>query len=482
MNVDLEILMTRLRWPTAMTRWWAMQELAALLLTSETQEEVSKRLQAELTRCRLEAESIEILCIFWMAVQQGYRPPHDLGSALSCPSFLAGLLLSDMELECHDGPNPPLEVVPEDFDVPAQFREVHGLGVPRIYHTRLLELQRHTGLPFVSQCAFEWSRTDSAYPEAPIQGDLGYFIRSFGDSATGGFAPRSVLRMLTAYQRTLDVARVFWGVPEEVLLSIAVEAALPVDPTLAFLRSARPSWLPHLGKHVTADATSVEDFIRSMLDSLMTARPGAVLLALVSPIYVDNHEIVELSVVRWRQWGTNSIDAGDLAARFYGRQKSWDYGVSQAPVWGLTTFVPMAELEHVLDHETNAAPMAVVYGISRVGYLQKDLYPSRLYYPIITDLDGQLTVEPSSGELKFSALHGSVATACYWNAGWSPVHPIEMSGLCGTALVGTEDSRQAHREPPPDGHFYLWQITRLRRPNGYGPFSADEPICGVFLQ
>lgn len=80
-----------------------------------------------------------------------------------------------------------------------------------------------------------------------------------------------------------------------------------------------------------------------------------------------------------------------------------------------------------------------------------------------------------------SATSGRVATACYWNAGWSPVHPQTMSGLCGTALVGTMESPQAKGEPAPDRNFYLWQVTRLRRTSGYEAFTPDEPVCGVIL-
>lgn len=481
MSLDLEMLIARLRWPIAATRWWAMQELGALLLSSEPHGEVSKRLLAELTFCRLEAEAVEVLCVFWMAAKQGYRPPPDLVSALTRPSLLAEMLLSDMKLKLRGGPNPPLQMVSDDFEVPGSFLDDQGVGIPRIYLTLLTQLERDFGLPFVSQCAFEWSRTEGAYPEAPIQGDLGYFVRPLGDGVTGCFAHRAMLRMMTAYQRTLDVARVIWGAPEEIVWPLAVEA-LPVDPTLAFLRPARPSWFPKLGKQVTADATSVETFVGSMLEALAAAQPGGVLLACVSPIYVDSEEIVELSVVRWRQWGATAVEARDLAARFYGRQERWGYGVCQAPEWGLTTFVPTAELAEVLDHETNAAPMAAVYGFNRIGYLQKDLYPSRLYYPVMSSLEGELKVEPMGSELKISATFGQVATACYWNAGWSPVHPNVTSGLCGTALVGATDSLQAKGEAAPNRHFYLWRITCLRRSEAHGPFTADEPVCGIIPQ
>ncbi len=478
--MDIEILIARLRWPIASTRWWAMQELAALLLSPETQEEVEKQLMVELVRCRLEAETVEVICVFWMAARQGYAPPSNFASIVPHPSLLAALLLSDMGRMLSTAPNPPLEVVPENFKEPARFRELQGFDVPRTYLTRLSRLQHQTGLPFVAQCAFEWARTDDTYPMAPIQGDLAYFVRPVGDGMTGAFTTRAMLRMLTAYQRTLSVAITHWGMPEEAAVRFAVDA-LPVDPTLAFLRPARPSWLPDLGNQVAADSASVETFIRRAVSSLAAAEPKAVLLSLVSPTYVDNNEIVELSVIRWRRWGATAIDVRNLADRFFNRQNQWGYGTCQSSDWGMITFVPTAELESVLDHEANAAPMAAVYRFHRCGYLQRDLYPTRLYYPVVTGFGDQLTVEPRGGELQISSANGPIATASYWNAGWSPVHPAAMSGFCGTALVGTVDSLQVLSESPPDDHFYIWQVSRLRRSNGHAPFVAGEPECGALF-
>lgn len=480
MSADLEMLIARLRWPIGATRWWAMQELATLLLCPETRGEVSKRLLLELASCRLEAEGVELIYIFWMAAKQGGKLPSDLVSALTRPSLLAALLLSDTGLALNaKAAAPPLEVAPKDFEESARFREVQGIDVPRNYLSRLEQLERNTGLPFVRQAAFEWSKTDETYPTAPIQGDLGYFVRPIGNGGlTGCFASRALLRMTSAYQRTLEVARTHWGLPEKTALYLAADA-LPLDPTLALLRPVRPSWLPNLGEQINADAESAEALIRNVVNSIATTQPDAVLLSLTSPIFVDSREIVELSVVRWRKWGAIAVAAHDLAGRFFDRQEDWDYGVCRAREWGLTSFVPMAKLDNILDHETNAAPMACVYGFNRIGYLQKDLYPARLYYPVITGFSGELSIEPSGSELKISAAHGHVATLYNWNAGWSPVHPAPMSGLCGTALVGTENNLQAQTEAPPDSHFYLWRVTRLKRTYGYEPFVADDPVYGI---
>lgn len=477
--VDLELLLVRLRWPVASTRWWTMQELAALLCSPDTQELTSKRLLTELTRCRLEAETVEILCIFWMALQQSYLPPSDLTAAVTRPSLLAAMLLDEMQVELPGNPHPPLRLAPADFEVPQKFGKFQNLGVPGIFLARLSRLEQTSGLPFLQQCAYEWHRTEAVYQDSPLQGDLVYFVRPLGDGAAGGFAARSLLRMTTAYQRTLDVARTFWGMPEEIVQSLVIDS-LPIDPTLALLRAQRPSWLPPLGQAIAADLASTERFIRQVLDNISTSVPGAQLLAFASPVHVDQLEIIDLTVVRWRQWGDAPVQAHDLAQHFFERQDRGHYGVCQTPILGGTTYIPTVKLNKIVDQKTNAAPMAAVHSFSRFGYLQNDLYPSRLYYPLLTGVNGGLTIEPMLGALSVSAKNGQIATSHYWNAGWAPAHPANISGLCGTAVISSSLCPQSAEEPIPDRFFYLWRLTRHKRTYGYEPFSMGDPISGVF--
>ncbi|MGK5032893.1 ATP-binding protein [Janthinobacterium sp. MDT1-19] len=481
LNVELEMLMLRLRWPIAATRWWAMQELASLLLSPSSHAEVCQRLLSELRLCRLEAETVELLSIFWMAFNRGWVVVPDLGAAVRHPSLLTERLLDDMGQTPSSNITQSLKVAPRDFEVPIGFERVQGTSVPRIYLTLMNELEQQSNLPFTRQFAFEWSLTEAAYPDAPLQGDLVYFVRPAGDKATGGFACRTLLRMLTAFQRTLEVARKLWRMPNEIAFHYACYA-LPLEPTLAFLRPARPLWMPQLSLNVVKDNTSVAAFINEAQSTLTVNNPGAVLLAMVTPVVVSAYEIIELSVVRWRMWGNRPIDADSLAARFDSRQKHNVYGTFDAHAWGTRSHVSSLELDDVLDEETQSAPMATIHAVNRVGYLQKDLYPKRLYLPVITGHDGEVAVDPSAGELTVSIEGKLVATSVYWNAGWSPGHPTSISGLCGTALVGEVEEALKEGDASPDGQFYLWTLTRLRRQSGYGAFDEDPPIYGILMQ
>ncbi|CAM2191462.1 protein of unknown function [Paraburkholderia kururiensis] len=454
-----------------------MQELSVLLLSAELHEAVSQRLLTELGRCCLEAEVVEIVTIFWMAAKLGCAPPPNLTSTLGHPSLATALLLHDMKLDQSVEPNPPLEMVSRNFTPPTTFRHVQGVEVPRYFLSRLTKLQHESGLPFISQCAFEWAKSERTFPTAPLQGDIAHFVRSFGEGFTGGFASRAMLRMVTAYQRTLDVARTLWGLPDELAWRFA-EDALPLDPTLAFLRPQRPSWLPAQGGMATADELSLAEEIRRVLDSLSATQPKSILLALESPVHVDSQTITVLSLVRWRRWNANPVDAKGLASRFYARQERGEYGALEDSEWGLATTVSPTTLDTALDPEADAAPMAVAYAPNRIGYLQRDLFPERLYFPMVTGGDHPLRIVPSGGELAISSESDVIATACYWNAGWGAVRPYGMSGLHGTTLIA-EAFQHAQTEAPPTGYFYLWKVTRWRRSSDHGPFSQDEPVYGA---
>lgn len=477
MNVELELLLVRLRWPVASARWWVMQELADLLITPAFGEQVVVRLIQELRECRLEAEAAEVLSIFWMAFYKGWVPPKDLGYAVLRPSMLTERLLADMKLAAQSRFMPPLVAAPGDYQVTEEFERRQGRDVPLIHYSTVTKLERRFGFPLVRQMAYEWDQSKDAYPDSPFQGDLAYFVRRAGDNGIGSFADRTSLRMMTAFIRTMEVARSIWRVPYELALWFA-SRALPLEPTFAFLRPNRPAWLPALSLAVAQDAGSISGFIVDAHATLEALEPQAALLALVTPLHVSNFEMVELTVVRWRRWGSKTFEASDLWAKYAARQHR-AYGDFDSDDWGLQSSISSLPLEQVVDEECNAAPMAAHLSMERIGYLQRDLFPERLYFPVVTGMTEDVIAEPSGGTIRITASGDAIANLSYWNAGWSPGHPSRTSGLVGTSLVGCLDGPQSELENAPDGHFYLWRLTRLTRKHGYGAWDEDAPVFGV---
>ncbi|MDR7299521.1 hypothetical protein J2X16_004891 [Pelomonas aquatica] len=477
MNVELELLVARLRWPVGCARWWAMQELALLLVSPEHQSQVSDRLIGELTACKLEAEAVELMSIFWIAQKQGWVARPDLGAAVSRPSMLTDRLLADMGLEATSNIVPPLATLPRDYEIPEEFERRQGRDVPRIHHTLASDLEERTGMPFLHQMAYEWEQSKAAYPDAPLQGDLSYFVRPAGDHGAGSFADRTSLRMLTAFIRTMEVARTLWRAPDRFAFNLA-RRAIPLEPTFAFLRPSRPVWLPTLCRDSGFDAASVARFVVEAIAGLKALDGAGALLALSTPMHVSGSELIELTVVRWRRWGAKAIDPAELWSRYEARQHM-AFGTFDSAEWGLKSQISSLPLREVLDRETGAAPMAALFGIGRIGYLQRDLFPSRLYLPVVSGLKDELLAEPADGAVVISAPGGLVASLGYWGAGWSACYPAGNSGLVGTALVGRLNAPLGEGEEPPDGHFYLWRLSKLKRENGYGRYEQGASIVGI---
>ena len=172
------------------------------------------------------------------------------------------------------------------------------------------------------------------------------------------------------------------------------------------------------------------------------------------------------------------FEASDLWARYAARQHQ-AYGDFDSDDRGLQSSISSLPLEQVADEECNAAPMAAHLSIDRIGYLQRDLFPDRLYLPVVTGMTEDLVAEPSGGTIGITFSGDAVANLSYWAAGWSPGHPSGTGGLVGTSLVGRLDGPQSELEDEPDGHFYLWCLTRLTRKHGYGEWDDEAPVFGV---
>lgn len=471
MMEDLRILIARLGWPSTAARWWSMQELADRLGMPASKAATEAALLKFLSSRKLEAEVVETLCAFWIATQaHGYEPSPKLAESIPKPSILSELLLESIGLWA-DAPINGLQEVPEDFEIPQDFNGVQGVDLPRIFRTSMAEIERASGLPFVRQMAFEWSVNRGVYPDAPFQGDLGHFSRPLGDGVIGQISSRTAIRMISAYLRTLAVAEGFWDMPPDWAEEKAL-LALPVHPTLALLRPKRPSWFP-ARTDFDGDDEAIGVAVRSLVERVQRARPGDELIAFASPVVMSMERCVEVSVVRWAQAAGGSIGDGDLAGHLKGVWRSGRMLRSDAPEPLSTTTVLVSPALHaIVDEKSRAWPLAKPLSLDRLGYLQYDLYPGRLFFPTMPG-HGLLEVMPHEGQLHVKSGNEVVADLCYWNAGWGPARPMQFEGNCGTALVSRGTTYRAiPRSTAPDVRsFYLWRVRTLHRKSTFDHFD-----------
>jgi len=475
---ELRILIARLGWPSTSARWWTIQELAARLGAPTYSAETEFALLQLLNSRMLEAEVIEVLYIFWIAAQAcGYSPTPQLAETIPRSSILSDLLLDHLGV-MPEGQDERLEEVPEAFEIPQDFDGVQGSDLPRIFQTSMSELEQRTRLPFLRQMAFEWTANRAAYPDAPFQGNPGHFLRPLGDGLVGQLSSRIALRSISAYLRTLAVAAEFWAMPPDLAYEEAL-LALPLHPTLAFLKARRPIWFPEK-TDFDGSTEAVEASFKDLIARAQATRPDDELIAFSSPILMSTERCVEVSIVRWAQAGGSTIANASLATHL---EAFWSDGrmlrsAASEPLSTTTLLVP-PRLDHLMDGECKAWPLAAPLGFDRLGYLQHDLYPGRLFLPTLPG-SVEAEVTPHGGQLEIKVDEQVVADLCYWNAGWGPARPKQFGGNCGTALVSRG---KGYREGTlstsgPVRSFYLWQVRTLHRDNTFDKFSQTL-VTGV---
>ena len=477
---DLRVLIARLGWPIPASRWWTMQELAKRLGAPGTQAETEAALLKLLHSCKLEAEVVEALCVFWMAAgEHGYVPNPDLPNRTPKPSLLSNLFLENLGFEAQ-ALDADLKAAPKDFQISGDFDGVQGGDVARIFRTTLTRLELRTKLPLIRQMAFEWAQNRTTYSEAPLQGDTWHFARPLGKGFVGPYSARAALRAISAYLRTLVVAERLWELPSGVVRHFALKA-LPIHPTLAALRPLRPAWMP-VQWDFSGDPSSIEEILRGVVHRVAAERPGDELIVLCTPVEMTMERCVEVSLVRWLQAGESKVADQDLPAHL----ESFWHDMPMLPSVPTTpldrkTWLESVPIDQLLDNPSASLPLAARIDLDRMGYLQLNLYPSRLFVPTLVGT-GQTEVRQVGSTLEVLVDELVVANYAHWNAGWGPVRPGPLSGVCGAALVsrGTKYRKIAAAEGHVVRSFYLWQVRLLHRSNTYDEFE-ETLKSGVFF-
>ncbi len=477
---ELRILVARLGWPCPSTRWWAIQELSAFLGGSTTKLSTEEVLLHQLSSCKLEIEVVEILFIFWIAKQEyQYLPPKNLVDSIHKHSILSDWILFRITGKTISAEY-NLKVVPKDFEIPTDFKKVQGIDIPNVYLATMESLWEVSSLPFVEQMAFEWSMSASLYSESPYQGDLAYFRRSLGDGVTGSYSARTSKRGISAYLRTLAVAKKFWQMPPDLVNTKALNA-LPINPTLAFLKSQRPSWFPEKTDFL-GDNESINFSLTSMIASIEQQRPGDELITFHSPVNISPELCVELSLVRWTQeQGAESEERNllDSITDYLATEPLYE-SIFRHPL-DVETIIQPPTFKDLTESNIRAWPLARALNFNRIGYLQHDLYPSRLFFPTLPGLF-EAVIRPQSGHLEVVIDEQVISEFYYWNVGWAPVRPAQLGGNCGTALIsnGKEYRKTGGSARKELKSFYVWRVRKLRRKDTYEEF--DETIStGVLL-
>lgn len=249
----LEILLSRLLWPSVMVRERAAVAIADLIMRPGAERSsVRDALLTWISRQNLESAAALGLVVFCRVAE---REPEQVPSlevltgAVRKPSLLSLLLLR--ELHGTNVPAPAWSTLtfgaaPADFVMAEFFAKYRESFLPPIYTFAAKWMERRKGVGFSRQWAYEWHRLLDQHGRTPSARSLDLMGRQHGDHLVIDVDLSEFYR--SAYLRALACGIATGSLPQATAAQMAAETC-PIDLALWHVRPGRPpEWWPRPDK------------------------------------------------------------------------------------------------------------------------------------------------------------------------------------------------------------------------------------------
>jgi len=468
-NPELSALVSRLQWPVPSVKWWAIQELALLLLDPNCHQPALEAIVSAIKTCRFETETVELLLVFSLARAKdaSFQCPAALGCEVKARSLLSDAVLKNLDPKCTALGEylAPLKRFPGGLVEPVDFLAAESKAFPRVLRSDLQFIEERTGLPLQAQFASEWEASLSRVPDHRHRID--FFIESPRDQHTGQFFTEQSARARSAFLRTLSVAAAN-GLSTTSLARFAL-STLPLDPALAWLQPRPPEGWPRVGGCQPANI-AIEQHVASVLSAL--AQGG--LVGAVSWITeCEDNSWLDCTAMLWAGSATDwpegdsieqatTVFAGMLAGNGLEQFATCKYESKTINSWRSRGIRPL---------------VGRVYP-ERFGYMQAELVNRGIFAPIPADITTDVVASNSNEILSYRHGGDALGVYGYWNISWRPSYFSDGSPQCGTYLLLTEG-------PSEKQGFYGWRCRRFVREaqmsvtylDSYGIVPLDQIGC-----
>ena len=115
--------------------------------------------------------------------------------------------------------------------------------------------------------------------------------------STGQFYTQASHRGRSAYLRTIEVAKQFFGMPDSYAEHLSIPA-LPIEPAYMGLLPQKPKWLPEWEEDSSLDRDNLINYVEDALADFEREDNTLDLLAISLPIKLDDERWVDLTVVK----------------------------------------------------------------------------------------------------------------------------------------------------------------------------------------
>lgn len=463
-NIDdtfTKMLVARLNWPVPSIKFLVSRQLSEILVETPTQ--VENVLFSFLNSCKQESECIEVLSIFLMAKDLGYKPSEEIGKFIHSRSILSDMLIEDIELiekgNFSTNFEPVIMVQPKNNG----FEKAQGHDIPLIYKSTLEDVEESTGIPFVEFYKSEWNRTFEYAPA--INSDISYFFGSEREGATGQFYTDSSHRGRSAFLRSIEIGRRFFSMPDNYAKDLATHA-LPIEPAYILLRPSKPVWLPEWIYGDNVKEETLFEFINKCISNLNDQEHTSVLGALSFPIQIDQDCWLDFTILR-------GVILGEKLSTFSIENRTNGFSIGEK----LDRYITYVCDGLGLSKGHNMIQLAgSTYPLTRYGHWHSDLETRGIHIPLTYTENRRIKASPLDNELVFMLDEHVIGKFGYWNYHWDPIYPKGLNSLCGTytLLSSSNCDHWMHDKLSTMDQVFICKVSQIRRDRTFAPYKTND--------
>lgn len=415
-------LLSRLKLPIPAIKLWVIEQVSVLLINSHPK--IENLILDDLTTRLQESECIEVLSLILIANYKGYTTPISLGNFIKARSILSDMILKEVNPDIKNFGEYALKVSPMAIIPPGnnQFDYFSGTHFPLLYDSALSREEKKSSIPFKAYFRSEWSRTFDYCPSSGT--DIQYFINTDRTKNTGQFYTTASHRARSAFLRTIEIARQFFGMPDGYAEGFAT-LALPFEPVYIGVIPKKPDWVLEWSNEISPTQDKIVGYLKGCIKKFNAENESLDLASFSFPIKIDENTWIDITVLKAT---TN-------------REVPSEFKVQDR----LLTICIGRELERHLKYEyaeskreKDKAPRQLTgtsFPFLRYGHWHSDIEARGVYVPICAVAGKKIIARSVNNVIEFEVDDAKIGHASYWNNFWRPSHPMEIPSLCGTYTV-----------------------------------------------
>ncbi len=406
---------------------------------------------------KLESEVVEILCVFWMASQKGYKPSVVLGDYIFARSCLSDQLLKSINsqisnLGCYQGNfNINLDLIDKESD----FRKNLGSEFPYIYLSTLEDLENESHYPLTEDFQHEWNKTFINEPR--LNDSYQYFLDR---NNTGQLYTLNSHRARSAYLRVLEVAKYRYGMPIDCAEFLSIKA-LPLETSFLNFLPSKVDWFSKWDYQNEYNIETLKDYIKNLIGICNKNNGNSVLAALSFPLEISSNLQLDITCTLMNN-KNKSTERSQVISIGLGLKKELEF-----------RFIKSKN-----STSDNFPFIGTAYPHHRYGHWFAEQDSRGIYIPIIPNSQLKIIGQSDSKIIRYLLGDIEVGVSGYWNEKWESSYLSKMEPRCATYTLLTPEYFQ-NLGNSKFKHKYICYVKIASRESDYGEYEYQDTVLEI---